>query len=48
MTYRARGNVVELGGGNRGQGDDGSDGEGLHFGGYFGDLWIGESTKVNQ
>ena len=38
MTYGARGDVVELGGGNGGQGDEGSDGEGLHFGGCFVDL----------
>lgn len=31
-TYSAGGDVVELGGGNGGQSDDGSEGEGLHFG----------------
>jgi hypothetical protein len=31
-TYSAGGDVVELGGGKGGQGDDGSEGEGLHFG----------------
>lgn len=32
MTYGARGDVAKLGGGNRGQSDEGSDGEGLHLG----------------
>ena len=31
VTYSAGGDVAELGGGNSGQRDDGSEGEGLHF-----------------
>lgn len=33
MTYGAGGNLVELGGGDGGQGDDRGEGEGLHSGG---------------
>jgi hypothetical protein len=33
-TYSARRDVVKLSGANRGKSNDGSDGEGLHFGGY--------------
>lgn len=38
VTYGAGGDLVELSGGNGGQGDDGGDGEGLHSGGCFGML----------
>jgi hypothetical protein len=30
-TYGARGNVIQLGSGNRGQSNDGGDGEALHI-----------------
>lgn len=44
VTYSAGGDVVELGGGNGGQGDDGGEGEGLHFG--VGMLLKGRETKI--
>jgi hypothetical protein len=37
QTYSASWDVVELSSGNGGQGDDGGDGEALHFECYSGD-----------
>ena len=49
MTYGARGDVAKLGGGNRGQSDEGSDGEGLHLGWRVrSEVWIDGLMKVYQ
>jgi hypothetical protein len=45
-TYSARRDVVELSGGNGGQSDDGSDGEGLHFDGCSGVDAVIDVVKV--